>query len=275
MKFKCSLVLLCLALSPVILNSNIYAQDLFEPDPGYALRTRATKKTDFLLFPLSACTGSAEAAVSFTNTKVYVLSHPAGGASFNKNLYEMASGGRTLAPIQENMRTFIYVIGGSAVLNIAGEGVVELSKDDALYIPAQATYTIENKASEDFKFIAIKKSPNQDIESKFFKTKLSEINPVPVGNDTGFLLRFLGNDSDFLIIHITVMPGSGNAFMESHIEQHGIFFLSGNGGYYMIKDEKYDIFPEDYIFMDSYVPHGFRSVTEPVSFLLLKIYPEE
>ena len=68
-----------------------------------------------------------------------------------------------------------------------------------------------------------------------------------------FLPKDLGFDMNMHILRFK--PGASHGYIETHIQEHGRYFYSGKGMYYL-DDEWVPLKKGDYVFMDSYCPQA-------------------
>jgi len=69
--------------------------------------------------------------------------------------------------------------------------------------------------------------------------------------------RNLGFDINFHILRF--MSGASHGYIETHIQEHGMYFLSGKA-MYRLDNEWVPVKKGDYIFMDSYCPQACYGV---------------
>jgi (S)-ureidoglycine aminohydrolase len=75
---------------------------------------------------------------------------------------------------------------------------------------------------------------------------------------------------DFAMNILTFDPGHGLPFVETHVMEHGLYFLEGQGTY-LLGEESFDVQPDDFIWMGPYCPQGFLATgPTPARYLYYK-----
>lgn len=126
--------------------------------------------------------------------------------------------------------------------------------------------TFENKGSEDAKLYVYRRryipleghsahtvvGNANNIEYMDYEgmTNAQSKDLLPSGEDLGF---------DINMHFLRFAPGASHGYLETHIQQHSMYFLQGKGMYNLDGDWM-PLQAGDYVFMDSYVPQGCYGV---------------
>ena len=195
----------------------------------------------------------------------------AGFAQFSLFFEDVAGTARFTAGGPESV---LYIVSGAVKCKI-GAATEQLkagayaftSHGDALEISSTgvpATVTIFQK-----KYVP---SPGLQAPKSFFGLA-SKIEGQPfLGNPKALLQVLLPDELAFdLAVNIfTYQPGATLPFVETHIMEHGLLMLSGQG-VYRLEDEWYPVAAGDVIWMAPYCPQWFVAMgDEPASYLYYK-----
>lgn len=211
----------------------------------------------------------------WTNCEVNVVINEAMGANFCQLLVTLNSEGQ-LKGKTEASQIFFYVIKGSCNVKIEGE-ISKLKKGSYAYIPVEKNYLF-NSAEEGTKILTFHKEyeylkgaeiPNEIIGSQ------AEIPQNIYCDDPDLLMQNLLPDQDNLSFDMainifTYNPGANLPFVETHIMEHGLIYLEGQG-VYRLADKWYPIKKGDSIWMAPYCPQWFGALgKEPAVYIYYK-----
>ncbi len=208
--------------------------------------------------------------------KVRLVAHitPAMGANFAQlSLSFEDAGGIARFPAHAS-EAVIYVTAGtvrcqagSLVQKVETGGFAYISENDAWEItpagtPAQVTIFQKKYVS----------SPGLKAPASFFgHSRQIEDQPF-LGNPKARLQILLPDEPSFdLAVNVfTYQPGATLPFVETHIMEHGLLMLSGQG-VYRLDDQWYPVTAGDIIWMAPYCPQWFVAMgDEPASYLYYK-----
>ncbi len=208
--------------------------------------------------------------------KVRLVSHitPAMGAGFAQlSLTFAEADGIARFPAHAH-ETVIFVTSGAvrcqagnAIEQLKAGGFAYISQDDALEIsstgqPAQVTLFQK-------KYVP---SPGLKSPASFFGLSGKIPGQPFLGNPKALLQVLLPDDLAFdLAVNIfTYQPGATLPFVETHVMEHGLLMLSGQG-IYRLENEWYPVTAGDIIWMAPYCPQWFVAIgDEPASYLYYK-----
>lgn len=227
--------------------------------PRHALRTPA----GFVPSQLPGWTGAV----------CVVQISPAMGAKFCQLLITMGKNGEGRGQTGDT-EYFIYVLGGRGRLETSGTKAA-LSIGSYVYLPAEVDFHIRSAAKETRLLI---------FQKKFEALAGVEKPGVLVGNEQKIKGQpFLGNDDarlqvllpdhpafDLAVNIFTYQPGATLPFVETHIMEHGLLMLAGQG-IYRLESAHYPVQAGDVIWMAPYCPQWFVAMGKtPASYIYYK-----
>lgn len=204
---------------------------------------------------------------------VVVLISPALGAGFTQLLVTFAAGGSAAMPAGE-LETVGYVGRGAATVTL-GDQRQRLKAGGYFFAPAGLAWSLSG--------------PTRDTQVTLFQKKFAglpdraapaalcgEAAAVPgepfLGDPDARLQVLLPDEPAFdLAVNIfTYQPGATLPFVETHIMEHGLLMLAGQG-VYRLEDAWYPVAAGDVIWMAPYCPQWFVAMGKtPASYLYYK-----
>lgn len=190
-----------------------------------------------------------------------VLISPGLGARFAQYLVTLGAG--ALGQGQRSREElFIYVCGGAAALSVADQRA-ELRAGGFAYIPPGASYSVrsadEREPAELLVFqrayapVAGIPAPEPALGQE------QDVIGAPFMGDDGALLKTLLPDLpafDMAVNIFTFMPGATLPMVETHIMEHGLMMLNGQG-IYRLDGDWHPVQAGDVIWMAAYCPQWF------------------
>jgi len=227
--------------------------------------TRTRLRPRYALFPLEGYPTSN--LPHWTGTESRILTSPAMGAAFVQYFLNVQAGGGTRVKADGHVETFLYLLSGAAELAVEGEGVHALSAGGFALVPPAA----------DFRFTAGEASEVLMLRKRFEPASGLEGPPLVVGHEAdvpanvwmkieGSRLQTLIPDDlrfDIAMNIFTFEPGYSLPVVETHVMEHGLYFMQGKGLYYL-DDEWMEVEAGDFIWMGPYVPQSFYA-TGPIA----------
>lgn len=208
----------------------------------------------------------------YENCDVTILGSPSLGASFADYLVTVNPGGKNDAVGGEGIETFLYVVEGTVSVKNQDQETV-LAESGYLYSPAGKNIAFVNNSEETAKLYVYRRRYEalpgyeartvvgnagemewinyEGMDNCFIKDLL------PAGNDWGF-------DMNMHILRFT--PGASHGYIETHIQEHGMYLLSGKG-MYRVDDEWIPVKKGDYLFLDAYCPQACYAVGRDEDFV--------
>ncbi|MBU6497815.1 MAG: (S)-ureidoglycine aminohydrolase [Rhodospirillales bacterium] len=227
------------------------------PPPGIFGHNRTMVTPHYAVMPPE---GILESRLAYLrDTLVRFHTSPAMGARFAQALLEMAPAGGTTQPIADGLEHFLYIVSGTLEIGIGAERAA-LGAGGFAYAPAGAA--LDMRARDSVRAIWIKR-PYEAISG--------HRSPAPIfghrdqvaprrKHTEGRIWQHLLPDEDFafdMAVNIlSFAPGTHFPFVETHIMEHGLYMLQGQGLYLLGRDW-HECWTGDFIWMGSYVPQQF------------------
>ena len=208
------------------------------------LQTRSViKKENWVLLEPDGLVKNA--IPGYVNCDVTILGTPAMGASFADYLVTAHAGGKKDGIGGEGIETFLYVIEGAVTVKNADKEV-ELTQGGYIYSPEDKPVSFENKGDKDAKLYLYRRR-YEKVEGYSAYTIVGNANE----------LEWLSYDMNMHILKFHI--GASHGYIETHVQEHGMLFLSGKA-MYRLDDEWVPLKKGDYVFMDAYCPQACYAV---------------
>ncbi|QOT00082.1 (S)-ureidoglycine aminohydrolase [Brevibacterium sp. JNUCC-42] len=201
----------------------------------------------------------------FDNCSMSILATPKLGASFVDYVVTMHKGGKNTDGFggQEHIETFVYVLEGKVKAS-ADEKAYTLTSGGYLYCPPGTKLYLENLIDGDSRLFLYKQKhkPLKDLKPWIVSGNSNDIPEEDYDGMTDMriqdlLPKELAFDMNFHIL--TFDPGACHPFIETHVQEHGAYLLSGEG-LYNLDNEWIPVKKGDYIFMGPYVQQACYAV---------------
>lgn len=228
--------------------------------PKEALSSRAIVKAgSFAVIPKDGLVNNI--IPNIKDCRVSIVCSPKMGASFVQYVIEMEENGRTTSPMAKeiDIESFIYVI----------DGEVEIAIDEKTYLLKDGGYAfapaglgisfknIGNKAK-----ILFYKQKYIKLEGTSPYVIVSNINEVEYriydDMENVFIKDFLPIDDVAFDMNMHILafaPGGCHPFVETHVQEHGAYMLSGEG-MYLLSETWMPIKKDDFVWFGPYVQQG-------------------
>jgi (S)-ureidoglycine aminohydrolase len=228
------------------------------------LHSRARVRPRYAVFPLEGYPLSR--LPHWPGVEARVLASPALGAAFAEYLLDPRKGQGGGARADGRVETFYFVVSGAVDLAVDGRRHPLAAGGYAL-VPPTADHAVT--ATTDARLLALRKpyEPLADIAPP--RLLVGDAGQVPGAvylGDEGARLQTLIPDElpyDLAINIFTFEPGHSLPVVETHVMEHGLWFLQGKGLYYL-DDTWMEVEQDDFIWMGPYVPQSFYA-TGPVA----------
>jgi (S)-ureidoglycine aminohydrolase len=190
-----------------------------------------------------------------------VLASPALGAAFVEYLIDPKHGQGGAAQADGRVETFLYVVSGGVDLTVDGRRC-PLAAGGYGLVPPISDYAVT--ATADSRLILLRKVYEPLAGSKPPGLLVGDGASVPAtayAGDEGARLQTLIPDElpyDLAMNIFTFDPGHGLPYVETHVMEHGLWFLEGQGLYYL-DDTWMEVEQDDFIWMGPYVPQSFSA----------------
>jgi (S)-ureidoglycine aminohydrolase len=199
---------------------------------------------------------------SLTDGIILISPHMRNMPKFSQYLATMQAGGKAGQPLT-GVQRFIYVMEGVVEADIEGQAHV-LEAGKFAYIPANVAHSITAPASATLMI----------FEKRYIHSPLTTQAPAPHVGDAwaGEGTPFMGDDAarlrvllptdlpyDMAVNLFTFQPGAALPFVETHIMEHGMTFVEGQG-IYRLDDQWYPVQKGDTLWMGGYCPQWFCAI---------------
>ena len=192
----------------------------------------------------------------FERCDVTILSTPKLGASFVDYLVTLHEKGGNVAGFGgDGIETFLYVISGQITVSAEGQ-TMTLTEGGYHYCPPGMVMTFSNDQAADSQLFLYKRRylPVAGHAPWRVTGHVSTLEKIHYdGMDDVTLVDFLPKDLGFdMNMHIlTFAPGASHGYIETHVQEHGAYILSGQG-VYNLDNNWVPVQKGDYIFMGAY-----------------------
>jgi (S)-ureidoglycine aminohydrolase len=209
----------------------------------------------------------------WTDCIVHVLINEQMGARFCQTLIILDKGSR-VAGKTASAQIFFYLVVGSCEVVVDGQER-KLSEGSYVYVPVGKNYEFKN-ASPGARLLTF---------HKFYEALTGFNAPDPIVGDASTIAgpSFLGDPSlrlqvllpddpsfDMAVNIFTYDPGGHLPFVETHVMEHGLLYLQGQG-VYMLADQWYPVKAGDAIWMAPYCQQWFTAMgKEPAVYIYYK-----
>ncbi len=207
------------------------------------------------------------------NATAFVILSPAIGANLTQMLVSFGPvEGRAAFPSDIHEHA-IYVEAGECRVELT-EKSLQLLTTGFIFIPNDTPFTLHGNATTRLTIFRKVFEMDPDLKAPpMIHGQASDIPSEPfLGNPRALLQTLLPIDPryDLAMNIFTYQPGATLPFVETHIMEHGLLMLSGQG-LYRLEESYYPVAAGDAIWMAPYCPQWFVAVgDEPASYLYYK-----
>lgn len=200
----------------------------------------------------------------WTNTQVTILisPHMLKRPRFVQYIAYMSDDARAGHPAQ-GVQRFMYVMSGEVIVTASGEKHT-LSEGYFAYIPADTNHGIH--AQSEAQLLIFEKAYTTSTHTTDYPKVITgnawDGDGTPFLGDENARVRTLLPDTiefDMAVNLFTFQTGTALPFVETHIMEHGLYLLEGQG-VYRLDESWYPIQAGDAIWMGSYCPQWFCAI---------------
>lgn len=193
----------------------------------------------------------------FENCEVTILGSPKLGASFVDYLVTLEKNGSHKKGFGgEGIEVLVYVVEGKIKAS-ADEESFELTSGGYLYCPSGVKLYFENDNNGETSKLFLYKRRYDKLEGYDAYVVNGNVNDVEYTDYEGMtdvgvkdlLPKDFGFDMNFHIL--SFKPGASHGYIETHIQEHGAYILSGQG-MYNLDNNWIPVQKGDYLFMGAY-----------------------
>jgi len=235
------------------------------------LHSRTRVRPRYALMPMEGFPTSRIPA--WENAEVRVLASPALGAKFVQYRVDLQTGGGTKHSADNIVESLIYVLRGSIDLKI-DQSNSPLFDGGFAFIPRAASYSLEAKTPTELLLLRkVFESAPGIATPKAIVGSASQIKAEPyLGNEHAKLQLLIPDDLQYdMAMNIFAFdPGHCLPYVETHVMEHGLYFLQGKGVYFL-DGEWMETQTDDFIWMGPYCPQSFYATgNEPAKYIYYK-----
>ena len=213
----------------------------------------------------------------FEDCDVTILGSPRLGARFVDYLVTVKNqGGNKTGFAGDGIQSFVYVEYGK--INAFADGKkYELAKGGFLYVPPHLQLTLDNHNKGEDSRLFLHKKRYQPLKGHTPEIVAGNVNNIKQeayeGMKEVLIQDLLPKEIAYdMNIHIlSFEPGASHGYIETHVQEHGAYILSGRG-VYNLDNEWMPVDKGDYIFMGAYTPQATYAIglDEPFSYIYSK-----
>lgn len=191
--------------------------------------------------------------------KVSIVASPKMGASFVQYVVEANPRGGTTTPFAKEIaiESFIYCISGELDIKI-GEEAYKLTDGGYAYAPEGVGISFTN-SGEGVAKLLLYKQVYIKVEGLEARACVGNVNEMEYRiydeMENVYIKDLLPTELGFdMNMHILAFkPGGCHPFVETHVQEHGAYILSGEG-MYLLDDKWMGIKKDDFMWFGPYVP---------------------
>ncbi len=208
----------------------------------------------------------------WTTTAAKILAAPAMGARFAEYLLDVAPRGGTQQALRERVEAFFFLLGGEAQIDVNGRGH-RLEPGGYAYLPPGSRFMVATAKGARLLWLKKVYEPFGARRPEEVNRNEADVRGEPfMGHDELSLKSLLPSDPvyDMAMNIFTFPPGGSLPVTETHVMEHGLYMLEGQGVYYL-GDTWSEVRAGDFIWMGPYCPQGFHVTGErPARYLYYK-----
>jgi len=209
----------------------------------------------------------------WTNCTVNVIINKAMGANLVQALVTLNNDGAITGKTGDT-EMFFYVVQGNCTVTAGGPGKF-MSVGHFVYLPIETSYSF-GKAEAGTQLLLFQKvyEPLEGHATpKVITGDSTKISKAEYAGDPALQMQLLLPDNlsfDMAVNIFTYHPGGHLPFVETHIMEHGLLYLQGQG-IYRLDDQWYPVQKGDSIWMAPYCPQWFTAMgKEPAVYIYYK-----
>ncbi|WP_432666560.1 (S)-ureidoglycine aminohydrolase [Wukongibacter baidiensis] len=198
----------------------------------------------------------------FEGFKMTILASPKLGASFAQYIAEVSPGAKTTKAFGgDGIETFVFLMDGEGELTVTvGDEEHVIKRGGYVYAPADVGMNMRNDSNSTMR-ILLYKQVYIPVEGFKAWTVCGNINDIEEriyeDMENVFIQDLLPSDLGFDVnMHIlSFEPDGSHPFIETHVQEHGAYLLSGQG-IYLIGEDWVQVKKEDFIWFGAFTQQG-------------------
>lgn len=225
--------------------------------PSELLSTRAVVKPGlYAVIPKDGLVNNV--IPNIKDCRVSIVASPKMGASFVQYIIDANVNGGTTTPFakEDRIESFIYCVNGTLDIKI-GEKEYKLTDGGYAFAPAGTGISFKNVGKNNSKLLLYKQVyiPLEGMEAEICVGNVNDIEYKIYDEMENVYIKdllptHLGYDMNMHILSFE--PGGCHPIVETHVQEHGAYVLSGEG-MYLLDDKWMGIKKEDFIWFGPYV----------------------
>lgn len=244
--------------------------------PNDILSTRAViRRGDYAIIPPQGTVNNVVPGID--NCRVSIMATPKLGASFVWYQVTAEPGGGTSKPFaaEEGVEAFVYCISGSGSFTVGIE-TRDVTEGAYAYAPAGVGLGFQNAGDAPMALILYKQRyiPLEGAEPVPVFGNVNDIPYRDYDNMTNVHVKdLLPTDQRFdMNFHILSFdPGGCHPFFETHVQEHGMYILDGEGAYFFGDDTWKMIKKDDFVWFGAYSLQGaYGTGRKPFTYIYSK-----
>jgi (S)-ureidoglycine aminohydrolase len=241
--------------------------------PGAFGHNRGVVKRNYAVMPPEGIMDSY--LPRWERTVVRFQAAPQLGARFAQARLEIEPGGGVREPFADELERFFFVSEGQIELTIEGESS-PLVREGFAYLPPGVRFSVRNNRAVPAAVIGLKR-PYESVGlpvPEFIVSHRAKVEKVNHNGTEGrtweHLLPHGDMRFDMEMNILSFAPGAHFPDVETHINEHGLVMLQGQG-MYLLDQDWHEVWEGDFIWMGPYCPQLFYPTGwTPSAYLLYK-----
>lgn len=217
--------------------------------------------------------GVAESVLpEWQNTVSKILAAPALGAAFVQYELAIGAGGGTQQALAEGVQSFLFVLEGAVKLDLNGAGH-SLEQGGYAYMKPGSRFAVTSASPARLLWLKKRYVPFGSAKPHDLVGNEHKLPGETYMGMEGVILKVLlpvDHAWDMAMNIFTFPPGGSLPVTETHVMEHGLVFLQGQGVYYLGR-EWMEVQRGDFIWMGPFVPQSFYATgAEPSRYIYYK-----
>ena len=221
------------------------------------VHSRTRVRPRYALMPLEGFPTSR--LPSWPEADVRVLASPRLGSEFVQLRIDLPAGKTGGFGADDANETFIFVLGGNGTL-VTGDVLHDIATGSFALTPPGVGVSV--RADSPLNLVVLRKRYETADHTSTFEPlfgREQDVEKTHWDANPHSLLQTLIPDNlqyDLAMNIFTFTPGYGLPIVETHVMEHGLYFLQGKGVYFL-GDEWTEVERDDFIWMAPYCPQSF------------------
>lgn len=228
------------------------------------LSTRAkVKKGLYAVIPKDGLVNNVIPGIE--NCRVSIVASPKMGAGFVQYVIHGGAGAKTTQTFgtQSNVETFLFCASGKCEAVVAGQKY-DISDGGYVYAPAGVGIDFAGTSEGPVELLLYKQIyiPTEFGQPRVYAGNINQIEyRIYDDMENVYIKDLLPTEIGFdMNMHILAFePGGCHSFVETHVQEHGAYVLSGEG-MYLLDEEWMPVKKDDFLWMGAYVAQAAYGV---------------